>query len=337
MCDYVGNFDGAGFNMKVGASEMMDIQGGTFITAASTYRYKAYGLNIESEIEIPELLPSLGEPELKIVKGSVDRSLAAKRHPSVVIHKTDSQTLLLLKSTIGADFLISEGQEIRVDFQCSSQLPKIRLAILGYCLTAVLFQRKYLVFHGNALLSPLGAIAICGDQRAGKSTTTIGLYNRGYGVIADDLTVVGTNSLPEVQSGFPRLKLWVDTLDRFNESSIGLQRILPEIEKFSFPVNNRFSEGTAILNSIYILKSGPVNKATLRELTGIEKFSKLSKQIRSYTPDQVPYGRLWVLKECLALADKINVLEIERPVDGDSIDQVVDLIETDQSIRETRE
>lgn len=296
------------------------------------FHYRAYGLNIESEIEIPELPCGLGQADLKVISGSINQTRECTKHPSDRIQTTSTYTLLPFKRNVGADFLISDGREIRVDFENAKHLPKIRLAILGYCLTTILFQRKYFVLHGNALLTPDGAIGICGHQRAGKSTTTMGLYKRGFGVIADDLTAVSTLSNWEVLPGFPRLKLWADTLGRFHESSQGLTRILPDIEKFSFPVDQGFHTQKEILNTIYILKKAEVNEVTTRRLVGIEKVSELSKQIRSYTPGQLPHGSLWALRVCCELAHKINVLEVVRPMKGDSIEQVVDMIEMDQKL-----
>lgn len=302
----------------------------------SRYLYSAYGLNIESEVEIPELpeLPELpvegSDANVKLVRGCVPESLEDARNRGGIFYTTRHQTLLLLQGRCGANFLISDGNEIRVDFQNHSQLPQIRLAILGYCFTALMFQKEYLVLHGNALATAEGAIAICGHQKAGKSTTTFGLYKRGYSVIADDLTAVTTNAYPKVQPGFPRLKLWADTLTMFGESSECLTRILPDREKFSFPVDQGFHKQPEVLNTVFILQKACIQKATARRLAGVEKLVELSNQVRSYTPDQLPHGSLWGLKACTALAEKIRVVEIIRPEQGDSIEQVLDLIALDQ-------
>lgn len=297
------------------------------------FLYRAYGLLVASAIELPELLPGDGIPDILIREESVPKRLANPQTTSRYIQTDASQTLLLLEAQVGANFLVRNGNEILVEVISRESIDAIRLAIFGYCLTALLFQRGYLVLHGNAIKTARGAVTICGNQRAGKSTLTTALYKEGFGIIADDLTAVNMQqSRPTVIPGFPRLKLWKDTLDYFDEPIGSLTPIMPDMDKYNFPLNGSFHHQSERLVAIYIVKkSADVDEPQLRYLSGIEKFRAICSQIRSFRPEQLPQGEKWLLRMSSSLADKINVTVITRPIKGNSIDAVAALVQQDIS------
>ncbi|MEM7134234.1 MAG: hypothetical protein AAF702_48640 [Chloroflexota bacterium] len=294
------------------------------------YTYRAYGLTITSHIELPELTPSTGAPDLHIKIESVPHSPLAQQAPDGFIQAAAGQTLLLLGEYVGANLLVRNGNEILVEMTQPEKVEEIRLAILGFGLTALLFQRGYLVLHGNAIQTVGGAIAVCGQQRAGKSTLTTALYKRGFNIIADDLAAVDLwSAVPVVMPGFPRLKLWKDTLEYFDEPIDSLQPIQPSVEKYNFPLNGSFHCRPEPLNALYILKKSDTDRPRIRHLTGIEKFWAICSQIRSYKPEHLPHGDRWLLQSCSSLAEKIRVAYIERPINGNSIDAVANLVTQD--------
>jgi len=302
-------------------------------TESDRYRYSAYGLTIDTDIELPELPTTSANPTVTIRSGHIDGQLKNSVFHGKLVQTNASHTLLLLSRTIGANFRVSHGTEVTVDIIDRSLIPQIRIAILGYCLTALLLQNKRLVLHGNAVRTPKGVIAICGQQQAGKSTLTTSLYKRGYSIVADDLVAIESGHQPYIEPGFPKLKLWADTLNYFSETSSGLNRVLPHIDKFSLPVHDAFHSQKELLNTVYILK--PTNKDSIssRNLYGVEKVAAIRSQIRSYLPEQTPHGAQWCLRFCSILASRINIVEIERPIEGNTIQPVTDLVEQDIQTR----
>lgn len=305
-------------------------------TYTPSYTYRAHGLTIGSCLELPELLPSEGRPDVLILTQSIPSSLrtANAQDPAgnnPIVQTDSTQCLLKLSKQLGANFLIRNGSEILVDVDAVENIDGIRLAILGYCLTALLFQRGFMVLHANALKTKRGAIAICGARRAGKSTLTTALYKRGYRVIADDLTAVDVRKdICTVVPGIPRLKLWKDTLAFFDESVETLRPIQADLNKYSFPLNGAFHNRKEPLHGIYILKpSDKTASAQLHHLEGIEKFRALNDQLRTYLPEQLPHGSAWLMRTNSTLAQSVDVAVVERPSRGNSVNEVADIVEED--------
>lgn len=291
------------------------------------FLYRAYELVIASEIELPGFLSGKGTPDLVIRKGAMPNLKPDPQATDSFVQTDRDQMHLCLGPYIGANLLVRNGNEILVDILNDGQMDDIRLAILGLGLTALLFQRGHLVLHGNTIHTQRGAIVICGQQQAGKSTLTTALYKRGYSIIADDLTAVKMHSgKPLVMPGAPMLKLWKDTLLYFGESIESLRPVQQTFEKYRFPLNESFHNRVEPLNALYILKKADVESPQISYLSGIERFRAIFSQIRSYQPEHLSLEKGWLVEICALLADKLTVAVVERPVDGDSIEAVAELV-----------
>lgn len=303
------------------------------------YQYSAYGLAIHSAVCLPELASnshptnSALAPDVVIRCEEIPKQLENAQSTNGWIETNATDMLLNLTEVCGARFLIHNGAEILIEISRHEQVAAQRLAILGFCLTALLFQRGYLVLHANAVAlrgaTPIttGAVAICGAPGAGKSTLTVALLQRGHKLLTDDVTAVDVCNKRYVPVGYPRLKLWCDTLTHFGETSATLARVLPNHAKFHYPVDGMFQHTPQPLNAICLLTTAEVAVPSLTEIRGAAKLSAISQQIRSYLPEQLPHGSAWLFRQCALLARDCRVLKIARPMAGDSIAAVTDLVE----------
>ena len=117
--------------------------------------------------------------------------------PSIKFGDYDTQTLkvapndLRLKINNIASFRVINGKEILWKKEKSSVgFQDIRTFLLGSPFGALLIQKDFLVFHGNALVKNGKAIMFLGHSGVGKSTIAYGLMNSGWKLIADDLVVL---------------------------------------------------------------------------------------------------------------------------------------------------
>ena len=131
-------------------------------------------------------------------------------------------------------FLVRQGREIIYEPLDGSDEDSIRVFMLGSCIGALLFQRGFLVLHGNAFEVDGQGVMCVGQSGAGKSTLAAEMMRRGHRVIADDVCPVDSagNAIP----GMPRIKLWQDSADKLGVNTSELKRIRPLLEKFNCPL-----------------------------------------------------------------------------------------------------
>ena len=112
--------------------------------------YNAYNLRIGSEIELPELCPAEGAPDVVVRL----RSLPLGDRPSKV-----SLSEVFGNLTGIAQVLIRNGQEILLDPLAETPSSLLSPNILGGCMAVILQQRGYLVLHASSVVIGRQAVA----------------------------------------------------------------------------------------------------------------------------------------------------------------------------------
>ncbi|MGZ8915411.1 MAG: hypothetical protein ACXW1Z_20175 [Methylobacter sp.] len=291
-------------------------------------RYTAYNLNIKSELVLPELLPSLKSvpPDVQIRIAPVpEDGLADAKQLGPFLWATTSA--LWLKVPHIARFLVTSGKEIAIDPEPGIDEDSIRVFLLGSALGALLFQRGYLVLHGNAIRIGDQCMVCVGHSGAGKSTLAAGFMRRGYDILADDVVPVDANcrALP----GFPRIKLWQDVADKLQIDTADLRRIRPNTEKFNYPVVHPAADTPLPIRWIYILGSDHVEDMKIEPIQGLYRFQPLhdnTYRVRFLDGMALKSEHLQL---CGKLAGRIHLARITRPRHGFSLDQMIDRILAD--------
>ena len=75
---------------------------------------------------------------------------------------------------------------------------------------------------------------------SGKSTVMAALLQRGYAMLADDVTgiALADNGQPQVLPAFPCARLWADVVTKLGYDGLARQRIRAELEKYLLPVDH---------------------------------------------------------------------------------------------------
>jgi hypothetical protein len=101
------------------------------------------------------------------------------------------------------------------------------------------------------------AIALVGYRGAGKSTTAAAFAMRGYGVLCEDVAALSIKDGSFiVQSGYPRVCLWKDSVASLLGSPDALPQLTPNWEKRFLSLEDRgarFQESALPLDAIYAL------------------------------------------------------------------------------------
>lgn len=294
-------------------------------------RYTAYNLSIDSEIDLPELLP---------VEAGNAESADVKIHfgPLAPGGLADGQQLgpflwaapesLWLQVPQVARFLVSNGNDICIDPEPGIDEDSIRVFLLGSAFGALLLQRGHLVLHGNAIRVGDQCMVCVGRSGAGKSTLAAGFLQRGYEILADD--VVPVDSDCRAVPGFPRIKLWQDVADRLNIDTAGLRRIRPNLEKFNYPIALAADTPPLPIRWIYILGSNNVfQEIRIEPILGLQRFQPLRNNTyrvgfldgMGLKPEH--------MKLCGQLAGRIRLAHVTRPNNSFMLDQLIDRLLAD--------
>jgi hypothetical protein len=295
-------------------------------------RYTAYLLSIDSELALPELLPdpSTGarEPDVRIRLGDVSpHGLVDGLQLGPTLWANREQLWFQVPHV--ARYLIQRGDTIRIDPEPGIDEDSIRLFLLGSAFGALLFQRGYLVLHGNAVRIGDQCMVCLGDSGAGKSTLAAGFLQRGFDVLADDVVPVDSGCL--ALPGFPRIKLWQDTASRLGIDTTNLRRILPDTEKFNYPLASAAAVPPLPVRWVYLLSSGAVDTIRCEPIRGMERFRPLYENTyrvfflegMGLEPEH--------LQLCGQLAGRIHLARVTRPQEGFQLAPLIDLLLTDMA------
>jgi len=237
------------------------------------YYYKVYGLNICSELELPELSPV---PETKadvsIGFGIVPEHLPEVRGSGILFEAAVHDFLFKFEG-IGR-YRVQNGNRIIIQAEEEALPAEIRLLLLGSSIGVLLHQRGMLASHGSAITDGKQTVIFSGQSGVGKSTLAAGLQELGYSVIADDISVIDNNGTGEfrVENGIPHLKLWKDVLMHLNQFD-ELTKIRPQLEKYRKPIP--VLEETPGLSKVVILSPSNLKDFSCSEILGRDKFHLL--------------------------------------------------------------
>ncbi|MDM4769032.1 hypothetical protein [Solimonas sp. SE-A11] len=290
----------------------------------------AYGLRIDSELDLPELQqpPPAGndEPDVRIRLGAVpSEGPAGASQLGPYLWAGPRQFWLHIPEV--ARFLVNDGCEIRVDPEPGIDDDSLRVFLLGSAFGALLFQRGLLVLHGNAIQVGDRAMICVGHSGAGKSTLAAAFLRRGYNILADD--VVPVDAQCRALPGFPRIKLWQDTASRMQIDTAGLRRIRPGMEKFNFPVVTQFADCALPVRWIYILSGENQPDIQLDPVAGMDRFLPLRDNTYrvSFLKGMGLNGKH--LRLIGQVAARIRLVRVTRPDHGFELDALVDSILAD--------
>ncbi|MDJ1168794.1 serine/threonine protein kinase [Roseofilum sp. BLCC_M154] len=128
--------------------------------------------------------------------------------------------------------LEADGSRISSPNWTNSIIEDVTVLLLGSVLKLALRLQGKVCLHGCVLAVGEQAIAILGDSGAGKSTTAAALAGQGYPILSDDVALLTESSDHFlVHPGYPRLRLWPESVNALYGSEEGLARVLRLSEK----------------------------------------------------------------------------------------------------------
>jgi hypothetical protein len=282
----------------------------------SSFRYRAFGLLIDSQIELPELEngSSAELPDLRIRLGIVQR----------VRHKATFEEELAF-NIVGAYFSIRRGCDIIVDPKPGSDPAAVRVVLLGRVMAFLLRQRGWLPLHASAVEVGGGAVLFLGAAGAGKSTTAAAFHSHGHRVLSDDVGAVRVDDqgVCLLQPSLSYVRLREDALPLLGQ---GIEeRASYQVDKYRCDLDRRTPQSLYRVLSTYVLEYGPVLKT--ESVPSLEATMLLSKNSfvkhRNTEKNQLADH----LRNCVAVTAAVPVRRLRRPRNLTLTSEMVELVE----------
>ena len=297
---------------------------------APSFHYTAYGLNIESVLQCPELLPGEERPDVHIRYGHVPMDLDNPKAQGVLYQAKPNEFLLEIDGI--ARYLISDGTEIIIDRVSDSRDDEIRLFLCGAALGVLLLQRRLLPLHGSAIETPAGAVIFAGPSGIGKSALAGAFYKRGYRVLADEVSTIAfdEHDVPVVLPAYPQIMLWPDVIRELGEEPTALERVRPHLEKYALCIHDRFSGKSLRLHAVFALDT--IMNTQNFSIESVDSFEKFQVFIHNTYRRHFLNG-LGVkdihFKQAVSAAEYAKVRRLRRSYDLSTLNDLVDRLEQD--------
>ena len=291
--------------------------------------YTAFGLNVISDIHLPELnfMTNMAvDPDVEIIIEETDFNkvdLEGNPYQHFVI---EDEVMFNVPNI--ANFYIKDGKKIVVSPLGVIDEDVIRLYILGTCMGTILMQRKMLPLHGSAIEIDGKVYAIVGDSGAGKSTLASAFLKQGYKLVSDDVIAVShsqENSIPYVVPAYPQQKLWQESLHMFGMEKNNYRSIYGREDKYCIPVTESFVNVPLPLAGVFEL----VKSEDTTHMNQLEKLESIHILLKNtYRNFLIPRLGLveWHFHTTTSLLEHIEVYRLSRVASGSSADQLAQLI-----------
>lgn len=297
-----------------------------------SYKYYIYGLNVESEIEIEEAykLDFDGEPDVRVVYGDM---------PAQVMEMYADKGQDEYCSAIAANslfFRIPNTCEYCVEKDVITIHPfenavnsDIKCFILGSSFGYCMILRRMVVLHGGAVSKNGKGVIVTGESGAGKSTVSDALLSDGYLFVADDVCALSDlGNKTHINMAYPQQKLCKDAALKKGYDLSQLIYIDEERDKYAIRLKDGYLKDGIDFDYLFELALSDEKEVSFRQVSGHEKLMLIMRNIFRGEGGFAYWGvPPEYMKMCLKVASSIQVYQIARPKDVDTLDEIVQFIE----------
>lgn len=285
--------------------------------------YRLYGLRVSSDLVFPQLVR-----EADCAARGADIEIRAGKIPEELLLRAEKRYEFGREYswlTNRTCWIVAEkGLRLTYQLKEGGRPEYLRSYLLGWGMSMLALQRNTLAIHCSAVADRNGAVLICGESGAGKSTLTAALLDRGFRLMADDMTFV--SCIPGVGAAaapaFPYQKLCRDAALAKGYRLEELLYIDEEKDKFLVPYRGAFCTKPAAVRGLLVLGVTSGDEVEACGMEGVQKLYAAADNLflrhllgkRRYEP--------WIGQLCLELAAAVPMAYVARPAAADTTGQV---------------
>ncbi len=301
-------------------------------------RYTAFGLEIDSELPLPGLPPGSDRPaDARVHYGPVPHSLPDPVGKGWYFEATRDTFLFRVIDT--ARFLVVKGQQIIIDRAPDCREDVLNTFLMGSGFGALMHQRRLLVMHASSIQTAHGAVLFVGPSGYGKSTLLAALVDRGYAMMADDVTAIDveSQSVPVAIASFPRMRLNADSATRIGYPVESLPRVWHS-GKYLVPVENFCAEALPV-HAVFVLGVHEAPSILVEPVDSLQRFAIVANNTYRYGFMEALGLRQEHFHAAARLARVVQVRRITRPASPFLLEELVDRlgVELGEAVNATRE
>ncbi|MBM3915972.1 MAG: hypothetical protein FJ348_08075 [Sphingomonadales bacterium] len=292
------------------------------------FYYWAYGLNIASEMEFPEMLSHQGASiDLQIRLGKAPDTI-----PDVPLKEIGSMQMSASHYRLElpiCTYYVRQGEEIIIELKPNADDKSVRLFLLSNAMAAVLHQRQQVAMHAGAIVTKDGLVLVSGHSGAGKSTTISALRQIGFSAFADDVVIVSQqNGKMMGIASYPIVKLWQDSIEKLQLEALGEEkRIREQVPKYVHSFHQEFSKEPMPIKAIFFLEkvSGSLTP-NVEPLRGVRAFGYLKEGLYQTSQAHTPAYAHYLFQLLSGIAEQVPIKLITRGQENNSIEAVTTII-----------
>lgn len=292
-------------------------------------RYTLCGWQVESCLQLPELLPWTGAtcaPDVRIE--CMEATASAVNEQGFFRVHPDGTAMLRVGGDL--EFLISpDASLIRVWYRTGFDPLLVRAHLYGSVLAILCFRRGLLPLHASCVRLGQSAVLLCGESGAGKSTLAAALARAGHAFLCDDVSAIDVSdpARPVVRPAFPRVKLLGDAMELFALRPATMQSKAAAGAKFHYGITaTRQTEPTPIA-ALYELAGRAGVDSACHALSGSEAFLLLRRNVHRAAMGEALGCRAQMFRQLSILAQAMPIMGLTRPPGLDLLAGTVELLE----------
>jgi len=296
--------------------------------------YRAFGLLIRSEIELPEYRPhQAGTPDVTIQLSEEPLLLRQEfesRNVPIGTHLTDDGVLLHVDHA--GDMIIRDGHQILVKPLPDAEPNFLRLYLVGSAMGILFHQRRQFIFHGAAVLLGNGASVFVGPSGAGKSTLAAHLAAAGYRALADDtLPLREEDEKIIVWPGAEMFKMWGDALEGLGRATDDLTQVSERYGKYFLSNPMVAPDAPAEVREVFVLEHG--DRFEITPISGLDAIAALNEN--TYRPEMIGFlgNEAGYLAQLGSLCQKLDFYRFTRPKDASRMSEGIEMLSRHWSTR----
>lgn len=265
------------------------------------------------------------EADVSIRFGAVPASLDNCTRRGAAFEAAKVQVLITVPNV--GRFLVQDGREIVVSPASDTCDAELEVFLVHSVFAALLHQRGSLPLSASCVQVGDVGVAFVGSSATGKSTLVAHLQQRGFQVIADDLSAISI--APElgavVTPGVPRLRLWADTVEHLQLNAAEWNPARPGLLRYDVPTP-RSPIGLLPLKRIYLLReTRGTETESIAPVTEIsDRFAALVNCTKGHGQMEGLNRQAAHLKMCSELLSSASMFELWRAWDLQRLPQTID-------------